>query len=580
MNIYRTQSEQVLKTAQVNKQLKSGQIIQGKIQQLYPDNKAQVQLGNQTLIAKLEAPLIAGERYHFQVQRADQMIHLKVLGERLTGKAQENITQLLQQLGLKSTKENSILLLRLVKNGLPFDKKQLSKAIQLLGQKENGRLAQEVILQMITRRYPMKESIFQALYTEKTTQQSEVMQNLLLKLREDSAAMSNNKAILIARLQSLLYGTVNEKEYVLNNIRSDTYTESNPFFQVLKSVGVVNSDLSLSSWKSMWGNASVSSQKGKDWPLNVTPPEIMNILKNLLANKQEVMQLSLELLAKLQKRSQSSATNSETREIQAQLIKIAALLHNRVDLRANYQQFDALDIHILQRLETLSNPSSYVLIENIIKNMEIGSSHNLPGKHFLNQVKHYLSLSGITYENDLLNKINQPQTVKELLISMIPQSDGTVHELATKALNHLNGLQLQSVFETEHFIQTAIHIPAYKPGINKDLKIEFESKKTSDGKIDPDHCRILFYLELKNLNETIMDIHIQQRSVSITVFNDNEKAKLQVAAFQPLLKTSLERMNYHLSGISFKPLQDKPNISKQIINHYSSSSYQGVDYLI
>lgn len=44
-----------------------------------------------------------------------------------------------------------------------------------------------------------------------------------------------------------------------------------------------------------------------------------------------------------------------------------------------------------------------------------------------------------------------------------------------------------------NFIQASMQIPGGKLATNNDLYIEFESKKTEEGQINPDYCRILFY---------------------------------------------------------------------------------------
>ena len=52
-----------------NPTFKNGQILYGKINKLYPNQMAEVQIGNQKVLANLEAPLQAGERYLLQVQQ-------------------------------------------------------------------------------------------------------------------------------------------------------------------------------------------------------------------------------------------------------------------------------------------------------------------------------------------------------------------------------------------------------------------------------------------------------------------------------------------------------------------------------
>src|SRR5690625_4282896 len=86
--------------------LKPGQIVQGKIVKIFPDNKAQITLGSRSMVAQLEASLTIGERYHFQVKSMDRLLHLQVLGKPLKKENEINVKILLQQLGFKETKNN------------------------------------------------------------------------------------------------------------------------------------------------------------------------------------------------------------------------------------------------------------------------------------------------------------------------------------------------------------------------------------------------------------------------------------------------------------------------------------------
>lgn len=86
MSIYKLTGEKLAKVTQTEQRLRPGQIVQGKILKIFPENKAQIQLGGQNMIAKLEAALSIGNTYHFQVQTSDEMIYLKVLSEYIKNK--------------------------------------------------------------------------------------------------------------------------------------------------------------------------------------------------------------------------------------------------------------------------------------------------------------------------------------------------------------------------------------------------------------------------------------------------------------------------------------------------------------
>src|SRR5690625_1067223 len=117
--------------------LKPGQIVQGKIVKIFPDNKAQITLGSRSMVAQLEASLTIGERYHFQVKSMDRLLHLQVLGKPLKKENEINVKILLQQLGFKETKNNIDLMNSLIQKSIPFDKKDIANALPLLNRATN-----------------------------------------------------------------------------------------------------------------------------------------------------------------------------------------------------------------------------------------------------------------------------------------------------------------------------------------------------------------------------------------------------------------------------------------------------------
>lgn len=87
--------------------LKQGQVFHGTIKQLYPDQMAEVQVGNQKLIAKLEVPLKAGDAHFFQVTGTNPQTELKVVTGSMaqTTSPSQQISQLLESMNLPKTTE-------------------------------------------------------------------------------------------------------------------------------------------------------------------------------------------------------------------------------------------------------------------------------------------------------------------------------------------------------------------------------------------------------------------------------------------------------------------------------------------
>src|SRR5699024_7036318 len=93
------------KTTDGKLNLTDGQILTARVTKLFPDQKAEIQIGNEKRIAQLEAPLTIGKRYHFQVSVKDQIIYLKVLSEQNETELEGDIKQLLAQLNIKAGKK-------------------------------------------------------------------------------------------------------------------------------------------------------------------------------------------------------------------------------------------------------------------------------------------------------------------------------------------------------------------------------------------------------------------------------------------------------------------------------------------
>src|SRR5690625_4988946 len=113
--------------------LRNGQIVQGEILKIHPQNKAEIQIGAHRLVAEINTSLMVGKKYFFQVNEASQQIvQLKVLGDSMKKNMEQNISQLLNKLGVMENKQAVQLLRTLLADKIPFNRQQLAQAIPLL----------------------------------------------------------------------------------------------------------------------------------------------------------------------------------------------------------------------------------------------------------------------------------------------------------------------------------------------------------------------------------------------------------------------------------------------------------------
>ena len=79
MNFNTIQSQQSVQQQSMPLTLREGQVFHGSIKQLFPNQVAEVQVGANKLVAKLETPLKAGDSHYFQVTSVKGQVELKSL---------------------------------------------------------------------------------------------------------------------------------------------------------------------------------------------------------------------------------------------------------------------------------------------------------------------------------------------------------------------------------------------------------------------------------------------------------------------------------------------------------------------
>lgn len=658
--------------------LRPGQIVQGKILKIYPNHRAQLQIGSQQMIAQLEAPLAVGERYHFQVANTEDMIELKVIGTNLKSNptATENVVQLLNQLNIQGTRTVLPFVQTLINEKIPFTKQQLQQALQLLQRTNNlnnPEHVQHVLMEMLGRNLPMTESVFNALYVRSITSATNEFSELfnMLQNSQNNQMSSDVHGKLLAQLSQMLETKPTEQNRLLNilshnipQMNSDelvnnllqnkrsvmtnmhqllnnlpqnitqftTYNierakiainqmpipqeikqmlmtmltnNRDQFMDVVRSLAT---DSTFNQLQSSVNNHSPQQQflshinqfmmmSGLSYEntvqntvLNEQGQRIDTVLNQLLTQSSSIQQVANNLVEKWAPTFTSEnaqVTNDALamfkRDVEEQLVRL--LPQNQRQALVNLlQQNDSSD-RVWQFVQTLSRSDVFEQIENLLMNVKdnrqpISTSmfNHMPD---VKQMLQSLLISQeVTVNQEASNQLQQ--TVKGLLLQLVQQNDPTLGDRAQQVLHFINGLQLNSVHETSHFIQASIQVPGDQIGLNGDLFMDFESQKTEDGKINADYCRILFFLNLNALDETVIDMNVQKRFVTITIYNEHRHLETLSRPLYVPLKKGLERLDYQLSTVRFKPLYEQGKQESAQNNIYNSEGDQqgGVDFRV
>lgn len=270
--------------------------------------------------------------------------------------------------------------------------------------------------------------------------------------------------------------------------------------------------------------------------------------------------------------AQSSANSSST-PLQTGM---PALLQAVLDAQGGLDKLPALVKQAMQ--------SNAPVIQSFLAAAEAATSEELSGGTIKQAIQSVLVKLGVHYEAGLASKelnISQIQdSLKPQLVALLQEGmAGTaLREAAETVVSRLNGQPLQS---TESGVQQQIimQVPLHLQGKRIDATIEWNGRMKEDGKIDPDHARVLFYLDLEALHKTVVDMQVQNKVVTLTIFNEDPTLKMLGAVLEDRLAEGLDAEGYRLSAVRFKQFQEE--VIAPIKSSLSADSgTQGVDFRI
>ena len=240
-----------------------------------------------------------------------------------------------------------------------------------------------------------------------------------------------------------------------------------------------------------------------------------------------------------------------------------------------------------EKLATLlqtAERSENVAIQKVVQQAETAVMSAIDGKAVKEALQTVVRSLGLNYEAGLLGK--EPdfgrlaETLKPQLLALLqdPSVSPALRSAAETVVMRMNGPLLQSGENgVQH--QLVMQVPLEFFGKRIDTTLQWNGRMKEDGKIDPDFARILFYLDLETIEKTVVDMQVQNRVVSLTVFNADETLKIVGASLQQRLKEGLKSADYKLSGVFFKNFtEEEKNIPKPKSQLHADG--QGVDFRI
>lgn len=165
---------------------------------------------------------------------------------------------------------------------------------------------------------------------------------------------------------------------------------------------------------------------------------------------------------------------------------------------------------------------------------------------------------------------HQIATVKSLIVSAIGDTvEPSIRMNMERVLAQLNGQSLLT-HDQGPFAFLYVSLPLLLKNWLTDWNIQMYGRKQKDGSIDPSHCRIVFDLNLKSIQNTLVDVRIQQKIVTVQLYNDI----LTKEFITPLLhqvRGSFEKMGYQLTSVTVHPFNRIVNEQESPLIHQIQS---------
>ncbi|MFD1928719.1 hypothetical protein ACFSFY_11820 [Sporosarcina siberiensis] len=614
--------------------LKEGQLFHGQIKQLFPGQMAEVQIGGQKLYAKLEVPLKAGDSYYFQVSAVKPELQLKIISGPMSGSEGpvRQLASLMESMQLPKTAEMQELLTFVLKSKIPMTRESLMQAEALLKTVPTAARVEALatIQKMVELKVPFNESVFKALFG---VESKEGLHTSLTSLKSlmvsDTTIPPQMKQAILASLETVekpflqATGRAALGQALLTLLNPAESTESRfATVQLLKGADVLPPSTSLANLQQVLTSLiseglstgqqpatqqSITQEIGlllkqiNSQPQNPTMDQLTK-LKNLVASETTLStenKATLTVLIDRMTNSLSTSTGGTKFAAEFSLALARMSSENAVAvpftttatgikeqlltaLSSQTIQPEAMDklAVLVKNAEQSNNPS----VQKQLQAAEVAVTTAMDGKAIKDAIQTIVRSFGMNYEAGLLSRDanigNLAATLKPLLLSLMsdPLISQAIKESAEMLVTRMNGPLLASSDNgVQH--QLVMQIPLEFFGKKVDATLEWNGRMKENGKIDSSFARILFYLDLHSLDKTIVDMQVQNKVVTLTVYNADKDLKLLGNPMQEKLKEGLDSAGYTLSGVFFKEFYEEAKRiepSKKQANNLE----QGVDYRI
>ena len=499
-------------------------LMLGKVLRFISGQLAEIQIGNSVLQGKLETPLAANTYYWFSYEKNpdEPAGRLQVVEafDQNPKTMQDAAVKLLNGLSLKRTNEALFLVGAMLKEQQPIKENDLKAAVKWLENlpKSEARKGTDAVMFALKRELPVHPGVLDSILAVKDPAP-------LHKQIAETFEMINREPQQTASMEKL-------KQALLPILQSETEVHAEKLIQVLK-------ELTVSAGKDAKQTAQPLLQA--DAPERGIPQQLQAVQERITVQQRpESLESAAErLLAKLAAQADHNGTTP---------VKEAVNWMKAIEAKQ--------PVALHADLGALSENEMDVL-RNVIRETAPSLTNKADALAFLFKAK---DLFGVKDELSFIKALDSGRTLKDggfhslkLLLNEMRHSQdlpAPVRQEAEQIFHRLNGqlfLQQDNTAQSQLFLS----YPLFSKNGVQDLTVFLKGKKKEDGKIDPSQCRLMFYLQLEGLKETVVDCFIQQNVMTVTVETGFDLEPL-IEPLIPVLKENVKELGYSLSSVTAK----------------------------
>ncbi|OAS15018.1 hypothetical protein [Paenibacillus oryzisoli] len=148
------------------------------------------------------------------------------------------------------------------------------------------------------------------------------------------------------------------------------------------------------------------------------------------------------------------------------------------------------------------------------------------------------------------------ETLKSLLLQLTASDDtpAPLKEAAQQAVSQITGQQLMLTNDKNAmFTQMTMFVPFLDNTGQQTAAIHIQSRKGSRGEVDASNCRLLFDLQMRVMGNTLLDVQVVNKIVSLTIHNDHPALVSLMESSKDEIATAMNSVGYQFISLKCSP---------------------------